>query len=129
MHTIRFVATVIHELLGHGTGKLLSETTASHFNFNAQNPPTNPLTNMKVTSWYRLGETYSSVFEDIAQSVEECRAILMSAYLVDNKELLRIFGYDEATKLSADELVYFSYLHLGVEGVRSLEHYNPEERS
>jgi dipeptidyl-peptidase-3 len=105
MHTIRFVATVIHELLGHGTGKLLSETTPDHFNFNAQDPPTNPHTGKKVTSWYRLGETYSSVFEDIAQSVEECRVVLMSAYLIDNKELLSIFGYDEATKLSADELV------------------------
>jgi dipeptidyl-peptidase-3 len=129
MHTICFVAIVIHELLGHGTGKLLSATTPGHFNFNAQDPPTNPHTGKNVTSWYRPGEKYSIVFEDIAQSVEECCVVLMSTYLIDNKEFLSIFGYDETTKLSADELVYLSYLHLGVEGIRSLEHYNAEERS
>jgi len=128
LHTIRFVATVIHELLGHGTGKLLSETAPGIFNFDATNPPIDPLTSQGVTSCYRPNETYWSIFEDIANSVEECRAILMSAYLVDNKDILDIFGYDKKTELTADHLVYLSYLHLGVEGLRSLEHYNPDDK-
>jgi len=52
----------------------------------------------------------------------------MSAYLIDNSEILAIFGYDEKTELTADHLVYLSYLHLGVEGLRSLEHYNPDTK-
>ncbi|KAI4616879.1 hypothetical protein J4E83_006461 [Alternaria metachromatica] len=128
LHTIRFVATVIHELLGHGTGKLLSETAPGIFNFDATNPPISPLTGRNVESWYRPNETYSSIFEDIAQSVEECRAILMSAYLIDNKEILGIFGYNEGSVLTADNLVFLFYLHLGVEGLRSLEHYNPDDK-
>ena len=128
LHTIRFVATVIHELLGHGTGKLLSEITPGVFNFDATNPPLSPLTNRKVESCYRPNETYWSIFEDIANSVEECRAILMSAYLIDNKDILAIFGYDERSALTADDLIYLSYLHLGVEGLRSLEHYNPDDK-
>jgi len=128
LHTIRFVATVIHELLGHGTGKLLGETSPGIFNFDATNPPLSPLTNRKVDSCYRPNETYWSKFEDIANSVEECRAILMSAYLVDNKDILAIFGYGENSALTADDLIYLSYLHLGVEGLRSLEHYNPDDK-
>jgi dipeptidyl-peptidase-3 len=127
MHIVRFVATVYHELLGHGTGKLLSESSSGHFNFIAQDPPVSPLTGVKVGSWYRPGETYSSVFEDITQSVEECRAILMSAYLIDDQELLKILGYGGNSGLMADELVYLSYLHLDVQRIRSLEHYKPGE--
>ncbi|KAI4685081.1 hypothetical protein J4E81_008893 [Alternaria sp. BMP 2799] len=128
LHTIRFVATVIHELLGHGTGKLLSETAPGIFNFDVTNPPIDPLTGQTVASCYRPNEIYWSIFEDIANSVEECRAILMSAYLIDNREILAIFGYDEHSALTADDLVYLSYLHLGVEGLRSLEHYNPGDK-
>ncbi|KAI4612470.1 hypothetical protein J4E80_007204 [Alternaria sp. BMP 0032] len=128
LHTIRFVATVIHELLGHGTGKLLSETAPGIFNFDVTNPPIDHLTGQTVVSCYCPNETYWSIFQDIANSVEECRAILMSAYLIDNKDLLAIFGYDEKTELTADHLVYLSYLHLGVEGLRSLEHYNSDTK-
>ncbi|KAI4919362.1 hypothetical protein J4E90_001495 [Alternaria incomplexa] len=106
LHTIRFVATVIHELLGHGTGQLLSETAPGIFNFDVTNPPINPLTGQTVASCYRPNETYWSIFEDI----------------------LAIFGYDEKTELMADHLIYLSYLHLGVEGLRSLEHYNPDDK-
>lgn len=67
------------------------------------------------------------MFEDIATSVEECRAILMSAYLVDDKDLLAIFGYTEHSDLTAEQLIYLSYAHLGVEGLRSLEHYDVRE--
>ena len=35
--------------------------------------------------------------------MEECRAILMSEYLMDNKELLDIFGYTDTSDITADE--------------------------
>ena len=52
----------------------------------------------------------------------------MSAYLIDNTDILGIFGYDETSTLAADDLIYLSYLHLGVEGLRSLEHYSPDTK-
>jgi dipeptidyl-peptidase-3 len=57
MHVVRFVATIIHELLGHRTRPLLSETETGEFNFNVEDPPLNLLTGRKIESWYRPGET------------------------------------------------------------------------
>jgi dipeptidyl-peptidase-3 len=34
---------VLHELLGHVTGRMLREEYASRFNFDVENPPLNPL--------------------------------------------------------------------------------------
>lgn len=101
-HITRFITTAIHELLGHGTGKLMSETIPEQYNFDKQNPPVNPLTKKPIESWYLPGQTWTSVFEDIATTVEECRATLVSLFLVDNKELLSIFGYNDSTSITAD---------------------------
>ena len=64
----------IHELLGHGTGKLLQETSPGTFNFDKENPPISPITNKPISTWYKSSETYSSVFGPTASSYEECRA-------------------------------------------------------
>lgn len=39
----------------------------------------------------------------IAPSVEECREMLVPLYLIDNRELLAIFGLDDTTDDSVDE--------------------------
>jgi dipeptidyl-peptidase-3 len=90
---VRFITTAIHELLGHGTGKLLSETSPGVYNFDNQDPPKNPLSGKPVTSYYLPGQTWGSVFGKLAGTVEECRAILMSEYLMDNEDLgyLRVY--------------------------------------
>lgn len=62
----------IHELLGHGTGKLLSESSPRNFNFNHEKPPVNPLTGEKIQTWYTPGQTWGSVFGGVAASYEEC---------------------------------------------------------
>ena len=82
----------IHELLGHGTGKLLSETSPGIYNFDKQNPPISPLSGEIVTLHYFYCQAWGSVFGKLAGTVEECRAILMSEYFMDNKDLLGIFG-------------------------------------
>lgn len=38
----------LHELLGHGCGKLLQETSPGVFNFDVANPPLNPCTGKPV---------------------------------------------------------------------------------
>lgn len=43
----------LHELLGHGCGKLLQETSPGTFNFDHKNPPTNPVTGKPVSTYYK----------------------------------------------------------------------------
>ncbi|KAI0545209.1 dipeptidyl peptidase III [Xylaria curta] len=128
-HIIRFITTTIHEVLGHGSGKLLSEISPGHYNFDVENPPISPLTGQSIETWYRPGQTWTSVFGTIATSVEECRAMLVPLYLIDNAELLSIFGYDDKTDITADELHYNTYLQIGVEGLQGLAYYNSDQKS
>ncbi|KAM4056900.1 peptidase family M49 domain-containing protein [Hirsutella rhossiliensis] len=123
-HIVRYITTAIHELLGHGTSKLLGEIAPGVYNFDKQNPPISPITGEPVTSHYRLGQTWGSVFGKLAGTVEECRAILVSEYLMDDKKLLEIFGYTDDSEITADDLLYTTYLNIGVDGLQALEHYN-----
>ncbi|KAM3517753.1 hypothetical protein NHJ13051_008719 [Beauveria bassiana] len=127
-HIIRFITTSIHELLGHGTGKLLSETSAGVYNFDPERAPINSLTGKPVQSWYRPGQTWTSVFDKLAGTVEECRAMLISYYLGDGKDMLSLFGYDDDSDIKAGDLMYNMYLHIGVEGLRALQAFNVEEQ-
>jgi dipeptidyl-peptidase-3 len=102
-HLIRFAMNAIHELLGHGTGKLLRETSPGKFNFDQNNPPTNPLTGEPVDHWYRPGETWPGLGGKLANTMEEFRADLVSFFLADNRDLLATFGYDDSSSPSADE--------------------------
>jgi dipeptidyl-peptidase-3 len=61
-HTIHFILTVIHELLGHGSGKIHTETAPGEFNFDHLNPPISPVTGKAIQSWYMPKETWGAVF-------------------------------------------------------------------
>jgi dipeptidyl-peptidase-3 len=60
----------LHELLGHGSGKLLAEEKSGVFNFDIHHPPLSPLTGNPITTWYKPGETWGSVFKACAASYE-----------------------------------------------------------
>lgn len=128
-HIVRFITTAIHELIGHGTGKLLSETTPGNYNFDKNKPPINPLTGEAVTSHYLPGQTWTSVFGKLAGTVEECRAILVSEYLMDDKNLLDIFGYTDTSDVTAEDLLYTTYLNIGVDGLQALKYYNVQDKA
>nr|POE54251.1 isoform 2 of dipeptidyl peptidase 3 [Quercus suber] len=68
-HIVRFLTTAIHELLGHGTSKLLSETSPGEYNFNQHEPPTNPLTGEPILTYYLPGQTWGSVFGKLADAL------------------------------------------------------------
>ncbi|KAL9591610.1 MAG: hypothetical protein Q9179_007548 [Wetmoreana sp. 5 TL-2023] len=120
-----YIWVVLHELLGHGTGKLMSEE-GGNFNFDVENPPINPLTGVPIDSWYRHGQTWTGVFADLATSVDECRAELVGAYLIDEPEILDLFGFNERSDITAADLTYNTYLQLGVDGLRGLQNFNIE---
>ncbi|KAI9846535.1 MAG: hypothetical protein M1837_003956 [Sclerophora amabilis] len=122
-----YLWVVFHELLGHGTGKLLAEEKPGSFNFDIQNPPINPLTRRPVESWYRPGQTWTGLFGDIATSVDECRAECVGAYLMSDMELLAMFGYSDETEITGKDLEYNMYMQLGVAGLRALQNYILED--
>lgn len=105
-----------HELLGHGTGRLLQESTDGKLNFD---PATliNPLTGKPVTSWYKPGETYGSRVGPCSSSMEECRAESVALYLASNRDILNIFAYNSDE--DAENLIYYTFLVMARAGVVS----------
>lgn len=113
----------IHELLGHGTGKLLMELDDNKFNFDKSNPPLG-LNNEPISTYYKKGETWGSKFGSIAGSYEECRAESVAMFLGTNRKLLEIFGYK--TKKEQDDIIYIMYVSMCRAGLLSMEFYDPK---
>jgi dipeptidyl-peptidase-3 len=103
-----YLWVVFHELLGHGTGKLLMEDEPGSFNFDITKPPINPLTGRPIDSWYRPSQTWTGLFGDIATSVDECRAECVGAYLMSDMELLAMFSYTDETEITGKDREFSS---------------------
>ena len=119
----------IHELLGHGTGKLLQETSPGVYNFDHKNPPISPITKQPISTYYKPSETYSTVFGPTASSYEECRAECVAMALSCDFSLLKIFGFgDGAIDMDgkAGDVLYASYLSMARAGVVALEFWDPK---
>lgn len=110
-------------MLGHGSGKLLSETSPGQFNFDIKNPPVSPITGQPIKTWYKPGETWGSVFKSISNSYEECRAESVAMYLCTNREILSIFGH--RGDVEALDVIYICFLSMARAGLLSLEFYDP----
>ena len=121
----------IHELLGHGTGKLLQETSPGEYNFDIKNPPISPITKQPVTTWYKPGQTWSSVFGAIASSYEECRAECVAMALSCEFGLLQLFGFGDGKEDidgEAGSVLYVAYLQMARAGVAALEYWDPKSQ-
>ncbi|KAK5634443.1 hypothetical protein RRF57_010157 [Xylaria bambusicola] len=105
----------LHELTGHGCGKLLQETSPGVFNFDQANPPISPLTQKPVTTWYKPGQAWGSVFGSLAGAYEECRAELVAMFLSCEFPVLKIFGFGDGSSdinSEAGDVLYALYLKL-----------------
>ena len=121
----------IHELLGHGTGKLLQETAPGQFNFDVKNPPTDPISCQPCRNYYLPGQTWNSVFGQIASSYEECRAECVAMALSCDFDILKIFKFGNGTvdmENKAGDVLYASYLSMARAGVVALEFWDPKSR-
>lgn len=121
----------LHELTGHGCGKLLQETSEGEYNFDKENPPVSPLTGKPVTTWYKPGQTWGSVFGSIAGAYEECRAELVAMFLSCEFPVLKIFGFGDGSENmdgEAGDILYTSYLSMARAGLVSLEMFDPKSR-
>lgn len=115
----------IHELLGHGSGKLFEESRKGVFNFDPKNPPVNPLTQKPITSWYKPGETFGSKLGNFASSYEECRAESCGIFLSVEKDVLKIFGHECK---EAEDVYYVNWLLMVRAGLLGLEFYDAEKK-
>ncbi|XP_053298335.1 dipeptidyl peptidase 3 [Pleuronectes platessa] len=115
----------LHELLGHGSGKLFVKDDEGKFNFD-ENKVINPETGEPVSSWYQGSETWDSKFSTIASSYEECRAECVGLYLCLIKKVLSIFGHEGE---DAEDVVYINWLSMVRAGLLGLEFYTAESKS
>lgn len=97
---------VLHELFGHGTGRMMIEESAGKYNFDIDHPPIDPLTKNPIKSWYRLGQTWTGQFGDLATTVDECRADLVGAYLMADAKLLGLLELGDNEVLLDDCMRY-----------------------
>ncbi|KAF7545526.1 hypothetical protein G7Z17_g9108 [Cylindrodendrum hubeiense] len=121
----------LHELTGHGCGKLLQETSPGSFNFDKENLPVSPVDNKPISTWYKTGQTWGSVFGSIAASYEECRAELVAMYLSCEFPVLKIFGFGDGSEDingEAGDVLYASYLSMARSGLGSLEMWDPKSQ-
>ncbi|CCH44455.1 dipeptidyl-peptidase III [Wickerhamomyces ciferrii] len=115
----------IHELLGHGSGKLLSENQDGTFNYDHENPPLG-VDGKPVTTYYKKGETWGSKFGSLAGAYEECRAEVIALYLITDPEILTTFGFK--TKEEQRAIIYVGFLQMARAGFTALEQYDPASK-
>ena len=117
------VQVALHELLGHGSGKLFRIDENGKLNFD-QKSVVNPLTGKPVDKWYEPGETFDSVFKAMGSSYEECRAESVALHLGFNRDVMKIFGHTDETEI--DNLIYVAWLLMVYAGAgRATEMWNP----
>ena len=87
----------LHELLGHGSGKLLRKEADGSLNFPSD--VVNPLDGLPVSKMYEPGESYDSKFTRLGSAYEECRAECVGLYLSTDKDVLKIFGISDSEEM------------------------------
>merc|ERR1739844_277155 len=105
----------LHELLGHGSGKLF-------YKGNFPETLVNPLTKEAVAHTYGPGETYDSVFTSLGSSYEECRAECVGIHLCLEPGVCEIFGHSGA---EAEDIKYANWLSMVHAGLKGLEMFSP----
>ena len=120
-----FVTVALHELLGHGTGKLFKREKDGTFNFDQKNLK-HPLTDQSVKTWYEEKETWGSKFGKISSAFEECRADSIALYLSCFKESLEVLV--PGREADWDDIVYTAWFNMAAAGLKGLICYSPETK-
>ncbi|KAG5755673.1 hypothetical protein H9Q70_001741 [Fusarium xylarioides] len=118
-----FLQLALHELIGHGCGKLFQESESGSFNFDRHHMPKNPFTDKHIGSWYGPGETPETAFSGIATAYIECLAEGIGLYLMSADGVLSTLAPDTTSDI--DDVVYCGYLSIACMGLRSLLSYDP----
>jgi len=109
-----------HELLGHGSGKLIyrgdSEETPTF---------TDPITGEAYQSCYEKGELYNEKFGTISTSYEECRADATAFFLSPMPEVYTLFGFKEE---EVDTLLWVQVMGQFRKAIVGLQVFNPTSK-
>jgi len=117
------VQVAIHELLGHGSGKLVQVDANGKLNIDPET--INIVTGKKIdpeTEAYKVGESYDSKFQNVGSMIEECRSECVGNMLCIEPEMLALFGH---TGQKAEDIIYINWLIMARAGVNALEYYSP----
>jgi len=120
----------IHELLGHGSGKLFHQGTPDAAQLQ-ENKTLHPLTGQPITGpFYAPGATWDSTFGKIASTYEECRAECSGLYLSLESEVLKVFGHstDSLAPGAVHDITYINWVLMARAGLTGLEFYTPETK-
>ena len=110
--------TGLHELIGHGSGKLLQAADLGTVR--------SPITGAPVATHYNPGQTFGSVFGPLASAMEECRAECVSLYLSPASDVQAIFGFEGQ---ASRDSIYAGWLGMCWLGLKALEHYDPDAKA
>ena len=112
------VHVACHELLGHGTGKLIFRTEG-------QPTPTftDPDRGDTFESCYEVGEVWNTKFGAISTSFEECRADTCGFFLCTLPEVYTLFGIEEH---EVDTMLWVNVMQQFRKGIAGLNLFNAE---
>jgi len=107
----------LHELLGHGTGKLLTkDVRTGELNFPADLK--NPFTGEPITTYYLSTETWSQKFGKLHSGYEECRADSVALFLMAFEEPFKIFI--EGREAEWDGIHYIGWMDILTSSIKGL---------
>ncbi|XP_055346601.1 dipeptidyl peptidase 3-like [Paramacrobiotus metropolitanus] len=113
----------LHELLGHGSGKLFMEFPNGTFNANASVIGHMQIGDFgSINNWYKPGQTYESVFGKLASTMEECRAESVAVHLSLFPDVLSIWNINQS---DAERWAHLVWLDEASQGLVSLAEYDP----
>lgn len=108
----------LHELLGHGTGKLFTkDVETGELNFN-QEQVLNPYTGKPIETFYLSTETFSQKFGKLHSGYEECRADSVALHLIHFDEPFEIFLSER--KEEWDDIYYTCWLDMLTSAIKGL---------
>ncbi|XP_031625501.1 dipeptidyl peptidase 3-like [Contarinia nasturtii] len=116
------VHVCLHEVLGHGSGKLLIADEDGKLNFDVFLTQ-NPLNHELIKTWYEKGETFVMKFGSISSPYEECRSEAVALHLSLYRNVLSIFDITEDDEV--DNVTYVIWLRMVWMGLTALEFYDP----
>jgi dipeptidyl-peptidase-3 len=114
----------IHELLGHGSGKLYHQGTPDAEQLKGT---LNPVSGKPIEGpFYAPGATWGSTFGKISPTYEECRAECSGLFLCLEPEILEVFGVNDVVEAPAiHDISYVNWLLMARAGLTGLEFYTP----